>query len=303
MSHPRVSIIIPTYNRPQLLLRAVQSALEQTFTDIEVIVVDDASPTPVELPPHPQLKVLRLPKNCGTAAARNAGAKAAQGHWITYLDDDDKLLPQMIKTAVEALEKTTLPKPVAVLSALEVVNPDGQVVETRIPPTLPRGSHFFLEDIEPGKSFISKQTLVVERDVFLQIGGYDESFQSRVHTELFLRLNPVCSILGLPVVAYQLMTHDGPRISQNPSLRQVSFNQLVRKHRQIFVEHPRMFSDFVYKHACTSRRLGQNGAAIKNLLWAFWLHPQHILGKISYFIKCRLGEAWKVAALKPIKSH
>lgn len=276
MSAPRLSIIIPSYNRPQLLDQAVQSALGQTIDDFEVIVVDDGSPEPVDLPPHPRLRILRLSENLGTAAARNVGAKAAQGRWITYLDDDDQLLPHMAETALKALEDTTLPPPVAVLSGLEVVNTAGQVVETRIPPTLPQGSHFFLEDIEPGKSFISKQTLVVEREVFLGIDGYDEAFQSRVHTELFLRLNPVCSILGLPIVTYRLVSHDGPRISRNPALRQVSFKSLVDKHRQVFEAHPKMFAEFVYKHAQMSHILGQKKAALISYLWAFKLHPRHI---------------------------
>lgn len=300
---PRLSIIIPSYDRPQLLTRAVQSALSQTIDDIEVVVVDDGSPDPVVLAPHPRLKVVRLSENRGTAAARNAGAKAAQGRWMSYLDDDDQLLPDMARLSLEALERSTLPPPVAVLSGLEVVSPAGQVIETRIPPTLLRGSHFFLEEIEPGKSFISKQTLVVERSLFLKIGGYDEAFQSRVHTELFLRLNPVCSILGIPNTTYRLMAHDGPRISRNPALRQVSFNQLVQKHRQIFLEHPKMFSDFVYKHAQTSHHLGQTRAAIKSLAWAFVLHPSHTSMKLGRDFLGRLGGAFRSMFSNPIGSH
>lgn len=273
---PRLSIIIPSYNRPHLLPRAVKSALGQTISDFEVVVVDDGSPEPVSLPHHPQLKVIRLSENQGTAAARNAGAKAAQGRWITYLDDDDQLMPHMAETVLSALKAANLPSPIAALSGLEVINSEGQVIETRLPPTLPRGSHFFLEDIEPGKSFVSKQTLVVERDVFLEIGGYDETFQSRVHTELFLRLNPVCSLLGIPIVTYRLVYHDGPRISRNAALRQVSFNQLLDKHRAMFEAHPRMFAEFIYKHALMSRKLGQGKAAFNSLIWAFKLHPPHI---------------------------
>ena len=299
----RLSIIIPSYNRPHLLTRAVQSALNQTIDDFEVIVVDDGSPVPIVLPTHPHLRIIRLSENRGTAAARNAGAKAAQGRWITYLDDDDQLLPEMAQLSLDALENATLPPPVAVLSGLEVVNSTGQIVETRIPPTLPRGSHFFLEEIEPEQSFISKQTLVVERDVFLGIGGYDETFQSRVHTELFLRLNPICSILGIPNITYRLMAHDGPRISRNPSLRQISFNQLVKKHRQVFLNHPKMFSEFVYKHAKTSHKLSQSGAAIKNLAWAFMLHPGHISGKVKNAIPSYFGKAIRTVFSKEEKSN
>ena len=172
MSNPLISIIIPTYNRPHLLPRAVNSALAQTVEDLEVIVVDDASPEPVQLPEHPKLRIIRLPENSGGAAARNAGAKAAYGRWLTYLDDDDELLPHMVKVSLEALAKTNLPKPAAAISSIEVINGDGEFIEKRIPPTLARGSHFCLEDIEPGESFFCKQTMVVERDVLLEIGGF-----------------------------------------------------------------------------------------------------------------------------------
>ncbi|MBE9181330.1 glycosyltransferase [Oculatella sp. LEGE 06141] len=298
MSNPCLSIIIPTYNRPHLVSRAVNSALEQTLEDVEVVVVDDASPEPVSLPDHPRLTVVRLPENKGTAAARNVGAHTARGRYITYLDDDDRLLPHMAEVSLTALAESTLPQPVAVLSGLEVVNQRGEVVQTRLPPTLPRGSHFFLEAIDVGQSFLSKQTLVVERELLLSIGGYDESFQSRVHTELFLRLNPVCSILGLPNVTYQLMVHEGPRISRNPALRQVSFHQLIRKHHAIFRAHPKAFADFVLKHALISYEMGQSQAAIANLLWAIRIHPRHVLGQASWNLRKSLQKrGWQMPSV------
>ncbi|MBW4557397.1 MAG: glycosyltransferase [Trichormus sp. ATA11-4-KO1] len=288
MSNSLLSIIIPTYNRPHLLPRAVNTALAQTVEDVEVIVVDDASNQPVNLSEHPRLKIIRLPKNGGTAAARNVGAKAASGRWITYLDDDDELLPHMAEVSLKALANTTLPEPVAVLSALEVVNQDGKFLSQRIPPTLPRGSHFFLEEIASGLSFFSKQTLVVEREVFLEIGGYDESFTSRVHTEMFLRLNPVCSILGLPTVTYRLYVHDGPRISRDPSLRQVNFDRLIQKHKSLLLQHPQAFAKFLYEHAVRSSELGQKNAALSTLLWAMQLAPKETLRRVTRPYKNKL---------------
>jgi len=288
MSNTLVSIIIPTYNRPQLLPRAVKSALAQTIDDLEVIVVDDASTEPVNLPEHPRLRIVRLAENRGGAAARNVGAEAARGHWIAYLDDDDELLPHMVRTSLDALAKTTLPKPVAAISGIEVVQENGQVIQTRLPPTLSRGSHFLLEEIAPGESFLVKQTLVVEREVLLGIGGFDDSFPSRVHTELFLRLNPVCSLLGLPTVTYRLFTHEGARVSRNPSLRQVIFRRLIDKHKSVFEAHPKMFANFVYEHALRSYELGQQGAALSSFFWALRLHPRHVVGRITWPYRQRL---------------
>ena len=297
MNNPLLSIIIPTYNRPYLLPRAVNSALAQTVEDIEVIVVDDASPERVQLPEHPKLSIIRLPQNSGGAAARNAGAKAARGSWITYLDDDDELLPNMAAVSLEALANTNLPKPVAALSGIEVVKSKGKVTKKRLPPTLPLGSYFCLEDIEPGKSFFCKQTMVVERDVLLGIGGFDESFSSRVHTELFLRLNPVCSILGLPVVTYRLFKHEGSQVSKNSSLRQISFKRLIHKHDHIFQARPKAFAKFVFQHAQRSYELGQTRAAFLNLLWAIRIAPRKTLSRLNKSLSKAKKKAQKRSAL------
>ena len=290
MNNIILSIIIPTYNRPHFLPRAVKSALQQTIEEVEVIVVDDGSDEPVSLTEHSRLKVIRLSKNSVNAVARNVGLKAAQGQYVTYLDDDDQLLPNMAQVSLDALKNTTLPQPVAALSGLEVIKPDGKVVDRRLPPTLPLGSHFFLEDIEPEKSYLSKQTLVVERELLLEIGGYDETFTSRVHTEMFLRLNPVCSILGLPTVTYQLTAHEGERISRNPALRQVNFERLLNKHESLFKLHPKTFANFLCDHAEMSLELGQPKAATLTLLRAMRLNLKPTLKRVSsifaYTLRC-----------------
>lgn len=285
MNSPLLSIVIPTYNRPRLIQRAVKSALQQTVEDLEIIVVDDGSTQAVSLPEHPRLRLIRLPSNRGLAAARNAGTRAARGNWIAYLDDDDELLPHFAEVSLSALTHTTLPAPVAVLSGLESLNEDGEVTQTHLPPTLPRGAYFSLEKIDRGKSFFSKQTLVVERTVLLEIGGFDERFTSFTHSELFLRLNPVCSILGLPVVTYRLFHHDGARISRDPSLRQANFDRFISKHRSLLESHPRGFAVFVYEHAHKSYRDRNYRAAVRSLAWAIRLHPLHALGRVTSHLR------------------
>ena len=282
MSNPALSIIIPTRDRPHLLPCAVKSALEQTFADLEVIVVDDASTQLVELPPDPRLRIIRLSKSRGGAAARNFGTDAAIGRWVMYLDDDDRLLPHMAAVSLDALAQATLSAPVAVLSGMELVDAQGNITGSLLPPPArPRGAHFSLEELEPGCSYNTKQTLVVEREVIRSIGGWDEEFRSRVHSELFLRLNPVCSLLGLPIVTYQLCAHEGDRVSRNPTLRQESFQRLVRKHELLFKARPKMFADFVYEHARKSYAVGQKRAAFSSVFWAMQIDPLHTLPLVA----------------------
>lgn len=290
MNSPKVTVIIPTHNRPELLRVAVQSALAQTYQNLEVLVIDDASDEATDLPVDDRLRVIRLEQSAGGAGARNVGTKAASGEWITYLDDDDRLLPHMVQASMDAvMQQQRHVPPVAVLSGLQEVDRDGNVLSIRIPPAIcPKGGNYFLEDIEPGRSYLAKQTLVVERDVMLSINGWDESFRSRVHSDLFLRLNPQCTLIGLNTVTYHLLSHGGTRVSGNRGLRQESFERLISKHRDAFNNHPKMFAEFVFKHALTLRKMGQTRSALKNLLWAWRLHTRHTSQLVFDFVSSRV---------------
>jgi glycosyltransferase involved in cell wall biosynthesis len=75
-----------------------------------------------------------------------------------------------------------------------------------------------------------------------------ERFSSRTHTELFFRLNPACSIIGLREPTYRLHEHAGDGLSRNPRLRQESFALLLRKHRALIEAHPRGFARLLTAH-------------------------------------------------------
>ena len=291
MQRPTLSIIIPTHNRPQLLRRAIRSALAQTLPNIEILVVDDASEPPVALPDYPQVKVIRLAVGKGGAAARNIGAEAASAGWITYLDDDDELMPKMAEVSLSAIASTSLPQPIGILSALAELAPNGQTRKVHSPPTLPKGKRFCLEEIDRHHSFASKQTLVVERQVLLDIGGFDESFTSRVHTELFLRLNAVCSLVGISEVTYRLHAHNGPRVSSSLQRRQQNFHRLIVKHQALFSSYPRRrYADFVFNHAYMLKRNGYRIAAAAALFQALKIQPVQVIA--------RLGSPYKAKLLK-----
>jgi len=269
---PQLSIIIPSHNRPHMLLNAVNSALSQSIENIEVIVVDDGSQPAAVLPVLPRVRLIRLEQNQGVATARNIGAEAARADRICFLDDDDSLLPDMAEVSLAALQQAQhLPQPVIVLSGLDIVGEDGQLLERHLPPTLPKGAHYSLEKIEPGKSIYCKQTAVIPRDVYLQIGGCDTKFRSRVHSELFFRLNAACSMVGIETVTYRLLQHNGPRITRDREQRRLGFGQLIKKHRALFEQHPQQFSWYYRDHALRSWRarhpLDALVAALNSVRW------------------------------------
>lgn len=283
---PLLSIIIPSHNRPHMLMTAVESALAQTVENIEVIVVDDGSEPPVELPPMPRLRLLRLENNRGVATARNAGVAAARADRICFLDDDDHLLPHMAEVSLAAVEQAAglageLPQPVIVMSGLDIINPDGSLLERHLPPTLLKGAHYSLERIPEGKSIYCKQTAVIPRAVYQEIGGCDTAFRSRVHSELFFRLNAACSIYGIDTVTYCLLQHTGPRITRDREQRRLGFGQLVAKHRKLFEQHPQQFSWYYRDHALRSWRarhpLDALAAALNSVRWQVqaWVSGRH----------------------------
>lgn len=289
---PDATVFIPTYDRPRQLRDAVDSALAQTVTDTEVLVVDDASPEPVVLPSHPRLRVLRLVSNSGHTVARNAGLEAARGRWVTCLDDDDLLLPRHLELALTAIEATDLPPPVASLSGVEVALPDGRVVETRLPPDrLPKGSLYSLEEEPPGRSFGVRATLVVERSVLLGIGGWDPTYRSRDHTEMFLRLNPVCSLVGVPVPTYRRNRHDGPQVSGDPTARLESQRRLEARHAELLAARPARHADMVFRQSVKLWQADERRAALQTWRRAVRIAPARTGRRTAEELRERLAAA------------
>jgi glycosyltransferase involved in cell wall biosynthesis len=105
-----VSVVIPTFNRPNLVVRAVRSALMQSLEAIEVVVVidgpDEATLQVLENIGDPRLKVRILSQHSGAPDTRNAGVAEARGHWIAFLDDDDEWLPQKLEVQLKTAQQS-----------------------------------------------------------------------------------------------------------------------------------------------------------------------------------------------------
>jgi hypothetical protein len=171
-----------------------------------------------------------------------------------------------------------LPAPVAAVGAVDEVDDHDNVVSHRTPPTMPKGQHYQLEPIANGFSYHCKQSLVIERTLFLSLEGFDEAFASRVHTELFLRLNPACSILGVPETTYRLHRHGGSRVSTDRTLRLESFRKLETKHRAVLHAHPVGYATMLRQHArvCIAQRQlrAAAGALLRSLRHRWLPSPQ-----------------------------
>lgn len=187
MSAPLVSVIMPCWNRERFIADAIRSVLGQTFTDLELIVVDDGSTDGtrdvVASFQDPRLRCLPR-EHRGISAAMNAGLAAARGRYIARLDSDDLWLPEMLATQVAVLERR--PEIGVVYSRAECTDSDWK----------PLGMSWGYPLRFPDDTFRSMVhndctcniTIVCRRECFERVGTYDESFQTSEDLDMWLRV-------------------------------------------------------------------------------------------------------------------
>lgn len=182
----RVSVIIPTYNRAEKVARAIASALYQTFTDLEVLVVDDGSGDETEKTLSlfgPRIVVLRHEKNRGVSAARNTGIKAASAPLIAFLDSDDYWLPQ--KLGLQMAFFQSHPEAVACQTQEHWVR-KGRRVNPAQKHRKPGGDLF---EASLKLCLVSPSAVLLRRALFDEIGLFDEEFPVCEDYDLWLRLS------------------------------------------------------------------------------------------------------------------
>ena len=230
MTSPKVSIVIPTRNRLELLRRAIQSVLGQTEQNFEVIVVDDGSAdgtrTYLETLSKNEPRVKNVcnlhPK--GGAAARNIGIAMSAGKWIAFLDDDDEWLPEKLNLQLAAL--ATAPSAVACSSPYYRRRSTGEIELVRIPETIS------VEDLFLGSVMGGASVCICDAETLRRIGGFDLSFRSGQDWDLWTRLRQVGKIVtcSAPTVLYA--AHDGVRISKDMSAQYQGARHFYFKYRK-----------------------------------------------------------------------
>ncbi|HEX8159513.1 MAG TPA: glycosyltransferase family 2 protein [Solirubrobacteraceae bacterium] len=191
---PMISVILNTYNRAALLSRAVKSVLAQTHDDFELVVADDGSTdrTPAVVAEINDRRVRYVRQdNAGLSAARNFGVGSSLGRYVTFLDDDDEVLPGWL----EAFDKLISSSGCGVACCgAEVVHANKTVTDVRKPHNLGAPFNHCIGLFHAG-------TFAVRRDVFDAIDGYATGIPCHHQTEFALRLVPWCSDHGLPVTS------------------------------------------------------------------------------------------------------
>ena len=175
ISTATVSVVIPTRYRSDLVHRAVDSALKQTFRNIEVVVVidgpDPATSNSLGTIHDSRLRVIALEESVGGAEARNRGVRAARGKWIAFLDDDDEWLPEKIEKQVNRAGETKEHNLVLGCKFIERTENGDRVLPLRTPDEDENISEYLYcpKGFSLGEGFVQTSTLFTQRALLLSI--------------------------------------------------------------------------------------------------------------------------------------
>jgi len=193
-----VSVVIPTYNSADTLSRAIDSVLNQTFADFELIVVDDASEDSTEdviSDYGDRVAFYQHNVNRGGSAARNTGIKHANGQYISFLDADDEWLPEKLELQVNELQKAPDTCVAVYCNRSYVTNYSGKIREffARLV-----GTGININNYEGGDELIKEillmnfstgaSTLVVKKDTIEEIGGFNPNYPRHQDWEFLIRV-------------------------------------------------------------------------------------------------------------------
>jgi len=212
----RVSVIIPTYNRQKFIMEAVESVLAQTYSDFELIVVDDGSTDDtaklLAAVQDNRVKYVRQ-ENAGRSRARNRAIEMAKGEYIAFLDSDDSYLPDKLRMQVEHLD--THPELAMVYTGAICVDEQGNELNYEYK----TGSSGF---VYPEVAFflpvtITLPTVMVRRQVFGQIGLFDERMVRFEDTDMWRRIAKRFAVGTIQAPTCRLRTHtDNTLENQDP---------------------------------------------------------------------------------------
>ncbi len=193
---PLISVIIPTYNGEKTIIETIESVLNQTFQDFELIVINDGSQDStleiVSCIQDSRLKVLSYP-NAGLAASRNRGISQAVGEYISFIDDDDLWTPDKLEAQLKVLQDN--PEAAVAYSWTDYIDESSKFLR--------RGGYSTASGDVLAKLLVvdfleNGSNALIRRQALIEIGGFDESLPAAEDWDIFLRLAARYPFVAIP---------------------------------------------------------------------------------------------------------
>lgn len=285
---PKVSIIIPTYNRAHLLPRAIKSVLNQTFKDFELIIVDDGSTDDTKdvvqsfQRNDSRIRYIHIEHSGGyPSKVINVGIKNSLGSFITFCASDDEWDKKYLEKQIPLLEKDNGIDIVA--SNVVLINNKNEIVKEIWKPQN-KENDFILRT-----SFIKNYifgNLIFRKNIFEKVGLYDEKIKIREDFDMWIRLvKDGYNFQFVYEPLYIIHLHSNQISSSTNRLEIIKIeNYLFRKYRNIYDKYLKAKSIY-FRHISTHYALLNNrNLALKNILIAIKCAPFHLRNYINLFL-------------------
>jgi glycosyltransferase involved in cell wall biosynthesis len=229
---PLVSVILPCRNRASTLKRAIDSVLKQTFSDLELVIVDDGSTDQSQeifnYLADERVRCYQFAQSRGAAAARNHGIEATTSPFVAFQDSDDEWHPDKLSIQLEAIKSANVG---LVYSHMLRVSSSG--IESIFLAPEPTFEDIYDVDLQKySLENIGIQSCLIDRESFKRSGLFDESLPALEDLDLFIRLTGICGFkrLDVPLVKY----HESDGLSTNVEAQAKARRMLFQKYKQAF---------------------------------------------------------------------
>lgn len=306
---PKVSVIIPTYNRVKLLPEALDSVLNQTYRDFEIIIVDDGSmdntkeivESYINLQTRQPVNPLTIryiyQENKGPAAARNTGIKQVRGEYIAFLDSDDSWLPEKLEKSINFITQnkfdwmcTAFYRVLELEGKLEqkvACVEDSYLDTSRQNLNLIKNGLFFFSDVP-----LFTSSILVRKFSFEKSGLFDETFKIGEDFDMFLRFeenNLLGGYLNEPLCTYRI---NGSSITQSENISGLKESlRLAKKHALLLglqKQHIRKsYSEFLWRCADIFFGSGKYWDSLSCLIKSICFYPS--LAKFKKIFRLLMG--------------
>jgi len=240
--NPKVSVIIPTYNRAKLLPRTINSVLNQTFQDFELIIVDDGSTDNTkEVIKGFQNKDERIKyvyqNNQGESGARNTGLRESQGEYVAFLDSDDEWLPEKLEKELELFKRSDR-KHLGFVSCNALIKKGDGIREYKTP----RYKNNFKELLK--RNFIcSPSSVLIKNKVFNSVGVFDKKLKIGPDWDMWIRIAREYDFDFVPEPLFKYYIH-GNNITKTLSLskKERNLKYIFQKYKKYYEQNPKIYS-------------------------------------------------------------
>jgi glycosyltransferase involved in cell wall biosynthesis len=235
---PKISVVIPVYNRENTIRYCLNSILNQSFLPFEIIVVDDcSSDKSVKIIGEYKDNLVRLiclEKRSGAQAARNKGIKESRSDWIAFMDSDDEWTPNKLEKQLEVLKEIRINPMTVIHSNCWVYDHVKQTKEIwNLPPI--NGEKVLRELLSfSGPMF---QGMITSKLALTKIDYLDENVPSYQEWETSIRLAGYCRFIHLKEPLFIYYLHEGDRISGNRKLDIEGYQYVIDKHRNDIIQY------------------------------------------------------------------